>query len=156
MKQTWLVFLLFVVVVVFYYVNKASVANSLSFVTGTPRRVSLRGGNVSFILPLNARNVTRGNISVSSADFTVSVGGEYAGKAFLTDRVIIQANSVTELPVLVEIAFMDLLPLFPQLKNKFPEMYNKGMLPFSVSGFIIAEGLRVPYEKVINVPIPAF
>ena len=154
MKQTYLVIVIFVVVVVFYYINKGAVAKNLSFTTGTPRQISLRGGNLSFTLPINARNISKGKATIDGADMSISIDGNYVGKAFLNTQIVIQPLTVTVIPVQAEASFFDLLPVLPGIIKKFPEFASKGTLPFQVKGFILSEGLRVPYEQVFNIPVP--
>lgn len=151
MKKGFII-LAIVLIISLYILNKVSTARQLEFSVGVPKNVSLRGGSLTFDLPLTARNVVSGSVKVKSADFDVMSAGKFLGKAILSDAITIAPNGQTILPVRVTIAYYDLITAAGSIFNAL----KSGKVGLTIDGLVYAEGFQVPVSQSFDFTLPQF
>ena len=147
-----IIILAVVVIVLLYVVNKVNTAKQLEFTVGLPRNVSLKGGALTFQLPLNAANVAQGSIRVKSIDMDVFSAGKYLGKAVMVTPTVIQPASQTTLMVNVNIGYFDLLTAAGSIVN----LFKQGKATLSLDGLVYAEGVQLPVKQSFDFELPKF
>ncbi len=149
MKKGFIV-LAIVAIIALYILNKVNTARQLEFSVGTPREVSLKGGALTFQLPLTAANVTSGSIRVKAIDMDVYTAGKYIGKATMSTPVTIVPAANTTLLVNVRIEYFDLLTAAGSIVNVF----KSGAVSLKLDGLVYAEGFQVPVVQTFDFTIP--
>jgi len=147
-----LIVLAIVVIIALYILNKVNTAKQLEFTVGTPRNVSLKGGAVSFDLPLIAANVAQGSIRVKSIDMDVYSAGKYLGKAVMSTPTVIQPATQTTLLVHVNIGYFDLVTAAGSIVN----LFSQGKASLTLDGLVYAEGFQVPVKQSFDFELPKF
>jgi|GEM_PF-6564341 len=142
MKQG-LIIMAIVLMIVLYILNKVNTAKQLEFNVGLPKNVSLKGGQISFDLPLNTQNVSSGSVNVKSADFDVLSAGKFLGKALVLQPTTITPKGQTTLPVRVTISYFDLLTAAGSIIN----LFKSGKIGLTLDGLVYAEGFQVPVKQ---------
>ncbi|WP_229367778.1 NDR1/HIN1-like protein [Fibrisoma limi] len=128
---------------VLYILNKVNTAKQLEFNVGLPKNISLKGGQISFDLPLNTQNVSSGSVNVKSADFDVLSAGKFLGKALVLQPTTITPKGQTTLPVRVTISYFDLLSAAGSIVN----LFKSGKIGLTLDGLVYAEGFQVPVKQ---------
>lgn len=142
MKKGFIV-LVVVLLLVLYIMNKVNTAKQLEFTVGVPKNVSLQGGNISFDLPITARNVSSGSVRIKSLDFDVITAGKFLGKALMTTPTTVVPNGNTVLPVSVAVSYFDLLSAAGSIWN----LLKNGKVSLKLDGLVYAEGFQVPVSQ---------
>ncbi|CCH52362.1 hypothetical protein BN8_01358 [Fibrisoma limi BUZ 3] len=142
MKQGFII-LAIVLMLVLYILNKVNTAKQLEFNVGLPKNISLKGGQISFDLPLNTQNVSSGSVNVKSADFDVLSAGKFLGKALVLQPTTITPKGQTTLPVRVTISYFDLLSAAGSIVN----LFKSGKIGLTLDGLVYAEGFQVPVKQ---------
>jgi hypothetical protein len=147
-----LIILAVVLIIGLYILNKVNTAKQLEFTVGAPRNVSLKGGALSFDLPLIAANVASGSIRVKSIDMDVFSAGKYLGKAVMATPTVIQPATQTTLLVHVNIGYFDLLTAVGGIVN----LFKQGKVSLTLDGLVYAEGFQVPVKQSFEFEVPKF
>ncbi|GAB3282377.1 hypothetical protein GCM10027347_58640 [Larkinella harenae] len=151
MKKGFII-LAIVVILILFIMNKVNTAKQLEFTIGVPKNFSLKGGNISFDLPIKARNVSSGSVRIKSLDFDVLSAGKFLGKAIMGTATTVTPNGDTILPVSVSISYFDLLTAAGSIFNWF----KAGKVNLSLDGLVYAEGFQVPVRQSFDMDVPKF
>lgn len=117
---------------------------------GSVRNFSLKSGALSFTLGVTVENLARVSVPVTSVAFRNIIGNMEVGTSVLESATVIRAGSITELPIRVRIPYLSLITVVLGLRD----MLRGGLLKMSLSGYIHAVGITVPYNQDLQVPIP--
>ncbi|GAB3754625.1 LEA type 2 family protein [Spirosoma pomorum] len=151
MKKGFIIVAL-VVLLALYILNKVNTAKQLEFTVAAPRNVSLKGGALSFDLPLIAANVASGSIRVKAIDMDVLSAGKYLGKAVMSTPTTIQPTAQTTLLVRVTVSYFDLLTAAGGIVN----LFKQGKASLMLDGLVYAEGFQVPVKQSFEFELPKF
>ena len=140
---------LFVVLWILYKVNTAA---RLDYQIGIPKQISLRNGQLTFLLPMRITNPSGGSINLREVQADVLSAGRYIGRATLSEPVRIGPRQETVLNISVAADYFDLLTaasgVFASLKG--------GTIGLQISGLIYAEGFQIPIENQFDFTLPKF
>lgn len=141
-----------VLIILLYAVNKVNTAKQLEFTVGIPKNFSLKGGNISFDLPIKAHNVSSGSVRIKSLDFDVLSAGKFLGKAIMSQPTTVVPNGDTVLPVNVSVSYFDLLTAASSIISWF----KGGKVNLTLDGLVYAEGFQVPVKQSFDLDVPKF
>lgn len=144
------ILLLIVGVLVIYYWKIYNATKRFAYGMGSVRNFSLKGGALTFTLGLLVENNDNVSVPVTSVAFRNAIAGNEVGTSVLEQSVIIRAGGVTELPIRIRIPYLSLITIVMGLR----EMLGNGLLKMSLSGYIHAVGVTIPYNQDLQVPIP--
>ncbi|MCA0234155.1 hypothetical protein [Runella limosa] len=103
------IFLVFAVVVfLVWYTPKIRAAQRLNYRPLLPTNFRVSSGAIEWIQPIAVTNALNASLSIQNADFRVGnkEGYQYA-QCVLPNKVLIQPNATTAMPLLVQIGLLD-------------------------------------------------
>lgn len=138
--------------VAIYYYRVYRAAKALGFGMGVPQNISLKGGGLSFVIPLRVTNGSATAVPLSSVSITNYIGSTEIGYTLLQKPVWIAPRTRTDVPLSVNVPFASLISagvtLYNQIREKEVQMTFRG----SVSSL----GVNVPIDQVIGVNFKGF
>lgn len=133
-----------------YYWKIYNATKRLAYGMGSIRNFSLKSGSLSFTLGVLVENYDNVSIPVTSVAFRNVIGGNEVGSSVLENSTIIRAGTVTELPIRIRIPYLSLITVIMGLRD----MLGNGLLKMTLTGYIHALGITIPYHQDLQVPIP--
>lgn len=150
MQKGRLILLGIAVFLVIHYWRIYNATKRFIFGMGSVRNFSLQSGALSFTLGVTIENNDRVSVPVTSVAFRNMIGGMEIGTSVLLQPTVIKAGAITELPVRIRIPYLSLITVVLGLRD----MLRNGLLKMSLSGYIHAVGVTIPYNQDLQVPIP--
>lgn len=135
---------------IIYYLRIYNATKRFAYGMGSVRNFSIKGGALSFTLGILVENYANVSVPVTSVAFRNVIGGNEVGSSVLERATNIKAGTVTELPIRVRIPFLSLITIVLGLRD----MLGNGLLKMTLTGYIHAVGVTVPYKQDLQVPIP--
>lgn len=134
-----------------YYYRVVMAAKRLLPSVGSPLNFSLKGGQISFIVPLRFINSDSVSIPVNSVTVVNYIGVNEFGYTILQNKTNIAARSTSELPLQVTIPF----PSIPTLGVEiFNQIKTTKSINLTFKGTVNSLGVHVPIEQKLTVSIP--
>jgi LEA14-like dessication related protein len=149
MKKSFLLIAL-VVVIALWILYKVNTAQRLDYQLGLPKEISLKGGQLSFLLPLRIINPSGGAINLKGVQADVNTAGNYLGRATIDSPVRIGPRSETVINVAVAVQYADLLTAVGDIWTKL----KGGKVGLEIDGLIYAEGLQIPIKNSFDFTLP--
>jgi LEA14-like dessication related protein len=149
MKKSFLMIAL-VVVIALWILYKVNTAQRLDYQLGLPKEVSLKGGQLSFLLPLRIINPSGGAINLKGVQADVNTAGKYLGRATIDSPVRIGPRSETVINVAVAVQYADLLTAVGDIWTKL----KGGKVGLEIDGLIYAEGFQIPIKNSFDFTLP--
>jgi LEA14-like dessication related protein len=149
MKKSFLLIAL-VVVIALWILYKVNTAQRLDYQLGLPKEVSLKGGQLSFLLPLRIINPSGGAINLKGVQADVNTAGKYLGRATIDSPVRIGPRSETVINVAVAVQYADLLTAVGDIWTKL----KGGKVGLEIDGLIYAEGFQIPIKNSFDFTLP--
>jgi LEA14-like dessication related protein len=149
MKKSFLMIAL-VVVIALWILYKVNTAQRLDYQLGLPKEVSLKGGQLSFLLPLRIINPSGGAINLKGVQADVNTAGKYLGRATIDSPVRIGPRSETVINVAVAVQYADLLTAVGDIWTKL----KGGKVGLDIDGLIYAEGFQIPIKNSFDFTLP--
>ncbi len=149
MKKRFII-LAIVVFVALWILYKVNTAQRLDYQIGLPKEISVKNGQVSFLLPMRIINPSGGTINLKGVQADVNTAGNYLGRATVSEPVTILPRSETVVNVAVAVQYADLLAasggIWSTLKG--------GKIGLEIDGLIYAEGLQIPVKNGFDFQLP--
>lgn len=145
MQSKWLIL---IAILIWYFTRKIQAANALLVRYLLPTKIRISKGAVMWDQPVIITNPTGTPINLNRYYIQISLEDSPIGTAYDSLFATLQAASDTTITANVVVPMDALLTSIPTLMNAGAQ------LDFKLTGNIIAEGLTVPVNTVIRVPIP--
>jgi LEA14-like dessication related protein len=149
MKKSFILIAL-VVVIALWILYKVNTAQRLDYQLGLPKEISLKGGQLSFLLPLRIINPSGGAINLKGVQADVNTAGKYLGRATIDSPVRIGPRSETVINVAVAVQYADLLTAVGDIWTKL----KGGKVGLEIDGLIYAEGFQIPIKNSFDFTLP--
>ncbi len=143
MKKGKSIAIAILLIIAIYLYNIYLAAKSLSFALGRIQNVKISFGTLSFILNLRVTNGEGVSIPITGLNVDNYFGKSILGKAILQESIFISGNSVSDVPLLVNIPLTDLLYLIPEIKS----VVSTKTISFSLKGNVSVVGISVPVNQ---------
>ncbi len=138
-----------------WYYPKARAAQRLNYRPLPPQNFRAVQGAIEWVQPIAVTNALNASLSIQNADFRAGdkQGNEYA-QCILQAPVLIQPNSTTVMPLLVQIP---ILSAPATLQRMYQDASADGIVSVKFSGVVKAEWFWFTIEPfVLDVPINFF
>jgi len=145
MQSKWLII---GALLIWYFSRKIQAANALLVRYLLPSNIHISKGAVMWNQPVVITNPTGTPINVNRYYIQIALEGYPIGTAYENVFTTLTAASDTTITAKVIVPIDALISTIPSLLNAGTQ------LDFRLSGNIIAEGITVPVNTVIRVPIP--
>ncbi|GAB2585765.1 LEA/WHy family protein [Spirosoma areae] len=145
-----LIILALVVFIALWILYKVNTATRLDYQIGLPKEISLKGGQLSFLLPLRVINPSGGTINLKGVQADINTAGQYLGRATIDSPVRIGPRQETVINVAVAVQYFDLVNaaggIWTTLKG--------GKVGLEIDGLIYAEGFQIPIKNGFDFQLP--
>ncbi|GAB3999533.1 hypothetical protein GCM10028807_50030 [Spirosoma daeguense] len=150
MNKKTFILLAIIVLVALWILYKVNTAQRLDYQVGLPKQISVKGGELSFLLPLRIINPSGGSINLKGVQADVNTAGKYLGRATVSEAVTIEPRSETVVNVAVAVQYADIL----NAAGGFWETLKGGKVGLEIDGVIYAEGFQIPMKSSFEFPVP--
>lgn len=134
--------------VIWYYLEKINAARTLMFGYKLPRNIKITAGALTFELPVMVTNPTGTPIYLQRYNVQIYANGYPVGTAFSNAPITIDPGGVTALIANVSMGIDSLLSAIPGVIS------GTGGVQFRFAGSVSAELVRIPIDTTVTLPIP--
>lgn len=148
MKKYAAFWVLGLLLIIWYYLEKINAARTLMFGYKLPRNIKISAGALTFDLPVMITNPSATPIFLQRYNVQIYANGYPVGTAFSIAPITIEPGGVTALIANVAIGVDSLLSAIPGIVT------GGRNIEFRFAGSVSAELIRIPVDTTVSLPIP--